>query len=101
MKKLFGLFMISGALLLASCGGGVDEAAAEQARLDSIAQVEAAAVEQARLDSIANAEAAAKAKTTTKKTTTTKTTTATKTETAPAPAAPVEAQSPEVKKQRR
>jgi len=59
MKKLFGLLFVSGALIIASCGGGQDEAAAEQARLDSIAKAEAAAAEQARLDSIAQAEAAA------------------------------------------
>lgn len=57
MKKVLFTFAVIGSLAIVSCGPSAEEqAAAEQARLDSIA-----AVEQARLDSIAAAEAAAAA----------------------------------------
>lgn len=59
MKKTFALILVSGALFMASCGqSAADKAAAEQARLDSIAQAEVAAARQAVLDSIAQAEEA-------------------------------------------
>jgi len=64
MKKIISLFFVAGMLSLVSCGPSAEELKAiEQARLDSIAKVEAeaAAIEQARLDSIAAVEAAAKA----------------------------------------
>jgi len=66
MKKLFGLLMIAGMMSFVACGPSAEEQAAEQARLDSlkadsIAKVEAAAAaaEQAKADSIAQVEAAA------------------------------------------
>jgi hypothetical protein len=76
MKRSFIATLLFGSFFFASCGGNNAEAEAarekarqdsiaaaqaEQARLDSIAEVEriAAELEQARLDSIAEAEAAA------------------------------------------
>jgi hypothetical protein len=76
MKRSFIATLLFGSFIFASCGGNNAEAEAarekarqdsiaavqaEQARLDSIAEVEriAAELEQARLDSIAEAEAAA------------------------------------------
>ena len=64
MKKIISLFFVAGMLSLVSCGPSAEELKAiKQARLDSIAQVEAAAAaqEQVRLDSIAAVENAAKA----------------------------------------
>ena len=62
MKKIISLFFVAGMLSLVSCGPSAEELKAiEQAKLDSVAAVEAAAAakEQARLDSIAAVEAAA------------------------------------------
>ena len=64
MKKIISLFFVAGMLSLVSCGPSAEELKAKkQARLDSIAKVEAAAAaqEQVRLDSIAAVENAAKA----------------------------------------
>jgi len=59
---MYGFFVAAGLLMLVSCGqGAAEKAAAEQARLDSIAQAEAAAAKQAVLDSIAQADEAAAA----------------------------------------
>jgi len=62
MKKIISLFFIAGMISLISCGPSAEELKAlEQARLDSIAKVEAdslaAVAEQAHLDSIAKVEA--------------------------------------------
>jgi len=61
MKKIIFLFFVAGMFSLISCGPSAEELKAlEQARLDSIAKVEAdslaALAEQARLDSIALAD---------------------------------------------
>ncbi len=53
MKRLSGLFAVVILFLMASCGPSAEERAAEQARLDSIAEAEAQAI----LDSIAREEA--------------------------------------------
>ena len=62
MKKIFFLFFVAGMFSLISCGPSAEElAAAEKAKQDSIAKVQAdslaAVAEQVRLDSIAAAEA--------------------------------------------
>lgn len=70
MKKIFGILLLASVVTIVSCGPSAKEkAAAEQARLDSIAAVKeqarldsiAVVLEQARLDSIAKAEAEAAA----------------------------------------
>jgi PBP1b-binding outer membrane lipoprotein LpoB len=62
MKRTIALIIAGVAIFLGSCGqNAAEKAAAEQARIDSIAQAEAAAAKQAILDSIAQAEEAAAA----------------------------------------
>ncbi|GEM_PF-1505616 len=59
MKKLSGLFAVVLFFLMAACGPSAEERAAEQARLDSIAEAEAQAI----LDSIAREESYGDART--------------------------------------
>ncbi|MBE0674843.1 MAG: hypothetical protein IH591_09300 [Bacteroidales bacterium] len=62
MKRTFALIITGAVIFLGSCGqNAAEKAAAEQARLDSIAQAEVAAAKQAVLDSIAQVEEAAAA----------------------------------------
>jgi hypothetical protein len=67
MKRIFGLLFLVGILAISSCGPSAKQRAAEQARLDSIAEVLEQArldsLDQVRLDSIAAVEAARRATT--------------------------------------
>lgn len=57
MRNIFAFALIAGLFLMVSCGqSAADKAAADQAKIDSIAQVEIEAAKQAVLDSIAQVE---------------------------------------------